>query len=756
MRKRLKVNTLRDFFSAKEKRPDGAVFFERICEYNSEIRVFLREYYAAAMAGGIVIEKGLKNPVNSQLSYYTEVLGTDFRLDKAFIYRQVNRWLPRIDDRQCDNLSSAITEALSDLKNTGKNDYALKNAYIKIMCWLYYRAEPLFSYMGGVDTPKILYDGMLSQHGLMLLSILSACGCDIVLLELQGDADYLKLDPESRASHLFRCEDMKEFPADYGIETIRKDLQEAQEQERLLGPAPQYGPVTNIWLTGDIFQDIQKDPQFRGDDPKRFYNAFCRVRGVEDKADYESKLYKFQLELKKRGRKILILNDAIPIPSVEEIAKIHRENYRSAAEIAAGLAVNIQVNGKPELEHVIRRAFIEIIMEKGSGENPKLGRLSTSAVYLLCWLERYRSVLLTGWQMPDVSCFIYLGGCRDENEALFCRFLAKLPVDVLILNPDLNRTCCLSDALLFEKSEPKSLRLTKYPEDEAGLHLGTTAFHAEQDLDSMMYGDTGIYRSRQFSKASVVTLRTMYEEIQILWNEELKFRPNFGTQDEQVIIPVICAKVSGVKERNIPAYWSSIKTLMTQDTLVFSYPRSQTQEDNPFVSTAGLFIRNGVLRKNELKTHNVYPYGLLKESVQDYILEKIQILLSQNLIKDDNSGDLQNRILAALLNLDKEIVRLIQNFDFTKKNPKLIGIVTGETVLTKEDAIVLAFLNLIGFDIALFVPTGYQCFEQHYTRPLFDDHQIGDYVYDLSVPDLSRVSATPRKSFKDFFFRRNK
>ncbi len=755
MRNRLKVNTLRDFFSEKEKRPDEAVFFERICEYNKEIHIFLREYYAAAKAGGVVIEEGLKNPISSQLSYYTEVLGTDFRLDKGFIRQQLGSWLPRIDDRRRDDLSDAIAEVLVGLRNAGKNDNALKNAYIKIMCWLYYRAEPLFSYMGRADTPKILYDGMLSQHGLLLLHILSVCGCDIVLLELQGDADYLKLDPESKYSHLFRSEGMKEFPAGFGIETIRKDLQEAQERERLLGPAPQYGPSTNTWLTGDAFQDVQKDPQFRGDDPKRFYNAFCRVRGVEDKADYESKLYKFHLELKKRGRKILILNDAIPTPSVEEIANIHRGNYRSAEQIAAGLAANIQVRGKPELERLLRRAFIEMIMGEGEKENLKLGRLSTSAVYLLCWLERYRSALFADWQMPDVSCFIYLGGCRDENEALFCRFLAKLPVDVLILNPDLNRTCCLADPLLFEKSEAKSLRLEKYPEEGAGLRLGTTAFHAEQDLDSMMYGDTGIYRNRQFSRASVVTLRTMYEEIQILWNQELKFRPNFDTQDDQVILPVICAKVSGVKERDVSAYWAGVKTLMTPETLVFTYPRTRTQEDNPLAPIAGQFIQNGTLRKDRLRAHNAYPYGLLKESVQDYILEKIQILLSGDLIKDDGSGRLQSRILAVLLNLDKDIVRLIQNFDFTKKNPKLIGIVTGETVLTKEDAILLAFLNLIGFDIALFVPTGYQCIEQHYTRQLFDDHQIGDYVYDLSVPDFSRVSATPRRTFKDLLFRRN-
>ena len=46
--------------------------------------------------------------------------------------------------------------------------------------------------------------------------------------------------------------------------------------------------------------------------------------------------------------------------------------------------------------------------------------------------------------MPQIGCFIYLGGCRNENEALFVRMLARLPVDVLILNPNQN------DRLLFK------------------------------------------------------------------------------------------------------------------------------------------------------------------------------------------------------------------------------------------------------------------------------------------------------------------
>lgn len=56
-------------------------------------------------------------------------------------------------------------------------------------------------------------------------------------------------------------------------------------------------------------------------------------------------------------------------------------------------------------------------------------------------------------------------------------------------------------------------------------------------------------------------------------------------------------------------------------------------------------------------------------------------------------------IISIALNIDKKILRLIQGFDFTKKNPKLIYIITGETVLSLEDTIFATYLSQIGFDV---------------------------------------------------------
>ena len=102
-------------------------------------------------------------------------------------------------------------------------------------------------------------------------------------------------------------------------------------------------------------------------------------------------------------------------------------------------------------------------------------------------------------------------------------------------------------------------------------------------------------------------------------------------------------------------------------------------------------------------------------------------------------------MIAVALNLEKDILRMIQRFDFTRKNPKLICIAAGETALSLEDDITLAFLSQIGFDVVIFASTGYQCAERHFNRSLAVSHQIGGYMFDLEVPAFRAALPDPNR-----------
>ena len=120
---------------------------------------------------------------------------------------------------------------------------------------------------------------------------------------------------------------------------------------------------------------------------------------------------------------------------------------------------------------------------------------------MICWLRRYADKLFKNLRLPNTACFIYLGGCRNDNEALFLQLLSLLPVDVVVLVPDQNSQCCLSASNLYEIHYEDSLTVEKFPRDSNGMHMATAAYHAERDLDTMMYQDSGMYRNRQYQKA---------------------------------------------------------------------------------------------------------------------------------------------------------------------------------------------------------------------------------------------------------------
>ncbi len=750
-----KIKNLNDFFVERDSRPDKGVYFYRINGYTEEIGQFIQRYYEAARLSGVIIEGRIPNPDEKNLAYYEEIMGLDFRMSPDFIAQSLRKWLPRMNDYQRGTVARSLFDTLSALRKTGKNDNMLKNAYIKFMCWLYYKFERIVNMLGESKIPKILYEGDISNYELLLVSVLSNAGCDVVLLQYGGDAKYRILDADNRQSDNLELPNMRAFPQDFNLKWIRAKIQEALNNERIYGVKPQILNCTNAWIEGKGFADFKKSTSVRGDDPRLFYNCFYRINGVEDKITYANDLYQLQLELSNSQRRVVIVDECIPKPSMEEIGAVRRRNYVRQDEMLMDLSANIQYTANIELQRVMVKAFLDVLLMESKEPDMNLNKLTNKAVYMLCWLKRYQKKLFANWKMPEVGCFIHMGPCKDENEALFLRILARMPVDVLILNPNLNAACCVEDTLLYELQFTEALSINRYPQQSADLQMGTVAYHAERELDGLMYQDTGIYRNYQYDKAVSVTLQTMYEEIQILWKEELKFRPNFSTENGVVTLPVIFAKVSGVKDGMVPKYWSAVKGLMTEDSfLVKNVPYIDPAAVNPMKAHAVEFLKNGRIQRRRIKEHPSYPYSFLREEIQEHIFDKLQLLIESRLIKGTFENGTEYTIVATILNMPKDIVRLIQKFDFTKKNPKLIYVNTGEKMISLEDTILTAFLNLAGFDVIFFVPTGYQNVERFFNKRLMEEHQIGEYVYDLQVPNMALVSSNTRPSWRDKLFRR--
>ena len=749
-----RIEKLHDYFSACSRRREQAVFFYRVAGYSGEVAAFLTQYDQAARTNGVVIEGRIPNPDPKQLDYLAEMMGSDFQLDASFLTQKLTRWLPRLTGAQREAVVTAMTATLQDLQAHGKNENMLRNAYIKYMCWLYYKFERILGRLGGDELPKILYDGTVSSYELQLLVILARAGADIVLLERAGDAGYLRCDPTSQYAQLYQAPGLTPFPADFSLRQLREQGRQQAERQKLYGAPAGIAPCTNAWMKTPDVKEILTAVRARGDDPKLFYNAFVVQYGVEDKLLFPSDMVAFYQQLKREGRKVCLENGRLPPPTPEEIAAVRRRNHQTAEQLAADLAANLQYPNNQQLQTLMRQAFLDVVLEEDKAVGGNLNRLLNKAVYLVAWMKRYQKDLFQNWQAPEVGVFLLFGACSGDNEALFLRLLAKLPVDVLVLLPDLNAPCVLKDPALLDLHKEHSLPMTDFPVEPSQMRVRTAAYQAEREMDSILYQNTGLYRAKQHQKAEAVTLQTMYEEIGLLWDQELKYRPGFAAEGDTVTVPVLLEKICGIKDGPILPYWLEIKKLVTPETtLVTKLPWQTGLEANPMKPYATQFLRQGRLQREKIKQHKDYPYGILRPEIQDYLLDKLQVLLDEKLIAGTYQNGTEYTIVSTILGLPKDLLRRIQNFDFTKKNPKLIIISTTEETLSLEDSILVAFLNLVGFDILFFVPTGYQSIEKYFQKPFPNEHQLGPYRYDLQVPDFRTLHEGGKSSIRKLFGR---
>lgn len=842
---------LTDIMAELKDRCEQRPYFLRINAYSIQVEQLLRQVFERAKTCGCIIDGKLVTPDVRQITYYQEMLGDNFELDLSFIERALTKWMQRLPQNLVKTLAHALFEMLSNLKKLGKNDNILKNAFIKYMCWLFYKFSQAASKLSADPPPMILYSGEISIYELQMLTILNTAGCDVILLQTKGDQAYLKLDQEQRLSKELIVPGGTAFPDDYGIKSIldalnaiekqkRQQIQSSkpqnissrtQEQTALktparstsnapmhgtanplsqvsnrpaanasvqsrihqnqspagqtqisasnhlnrnvsngqrnivrnppntpvrniahpnpsspkpaqpVGPKPlEFGPQpllklnTNQWAAlGNPLKDILTPFPVRSGDHSEICNAFYRLCGAPNPAAYENDLYQFYQKMLDSGRHPVIVENGLPIPGPEDIAKIRRGNYRFAEDMIRDLMINFSLGIPQEIAKYAVRAFASVMMEASKTEGMNLNKLTANAVYLICWFRKWQHDLFNAWKAPAVPCFIYFGIGNKDKDILFLRMLARMPVDVLMIHPDLNEISTINDPLLKTEMSLDTVRLDEFPKTARIIHVTTDACQAQSDLDQLV--DTGMYRSQQLTRAKIIPLHTAIDEINLIWHQEILARPNADVNQGTVSIPVLFSKISGVEQEKEDDYWLYVKQFITPETYLL--PKVNFANLAPIAQCVRDFVRNGKIQKDRLLTHRYYNYNLLRSDMQEHMLNCLQTMLDSKLIRNPQNQD--SLIIASALSLNRDICRYIQQFDFTRKTPKVIILHTAESLGNIHDAIQLAFMSMIGFDILIFAPTGYQCIEQWYNFPIVDEHQAGSYHYNYRVPNFNTI-----------------
>lgn len=768
----ISTTSLNDLFTEYKNRSNKGAYLIRSFSYGKNIESFLKQLVANRNKYNTLFIDKLNNPDEKQLDYYETILGMEFSNNRAFFENAFNKWLSNLNINQKNTLIDSMEETFNMLLKSGKTESILKNIYVKFMCWFYYRLGSTLSSLGNDNFPKIVYTGSISNHELLFMHLLAESGCDIVLL-IQDKESYKKADSSNSLAYLYEDSEKLPFPENFSSSYILNKLNQTntlnnagavrntgavsqttvtdntnQTTSNTRITIPHNVPVinTNAWLypSGatssstianpiDLLNAYITPESQRGSDDF-IYNLFIRIQGVWSKTTCKKDLFAWQKKLTQNGRIIIEINK-LDVPSIQETQNIPRFNITSKEDIIAGLYPVLRKTQVPRLNNIIYKAFYDVIM---NDDEDKLNRLNNKAIYITLWFNRFIDRLYSKYRDDNnMPVFIYFGGAKTNFECMFLKFLSHMLCDILIFCPSSEDKCMLDDSRLFTKHFDEFLEINELPKSPDDAVVGTVAYHAEQELTDVLYDNSGMYRQRQYPHADTVKLQTMLEEINMLWHETGTFRPGFETMDNTVILPVIAAKINGIKNGNKKQYWENIKKKLGDDTLLIkSVP--YIRNNNTSIFKANEVIRNGKLLKDVIQSSPKYKYRILRNETQEHIFNKIQLLLDSKIIKGTFSQGMEYRIVNLLLNLNKDIIRLIQKFDFTKDIPKVVVLAFSESSCSVDDAILLAFLHFLGFDIVIYAPTGYQVIETYYSEPLFVDYQAGEYDYDMKEDDIDK------------------
>ena len=267
----------------------------------------------------------------------------------------------------------------------------------------------------------------------------------------------------------------------------------------------------------------------------------------------------------------------------------------------------------------------------------------------------------------------------------------------------------------------------------------TAGYKAKKEIEKIIYDDSGIYKFRQYKKAKAIKVLTAYDEIKILWDQELKYREGFAVKDDTVSMPVVFAKVNGVFSDfdyiNTHYYWNEVKDYMTENAIVY---KNKINIRTYFFEKLRLalsgFLSRGKLNVERLRSSKVFKYYSLPDYMREHILENIKYVIDNKIIKNNISKNTDFDILAVALKLPQNIIKRINEFDFTKRNPKIVFITDRNRILSVSEAILLVLLYYIGFDILIFAPNGVSNIEYLLNNNIIQVHEIGEHRSDVKIP----------------------
>lgn len=478
------------------------------------------------------------------------------------------------------------------------------------------------------------------------------------------------------------AEDMVEVLEKFGYKFVSvapeltKELTTLAQEQKAIG----FSVCRNAWMKEpDPLQEIQRRPE-------GLNTIFCEIKGTNCIANYAEDLFKLRRSLSD----CIVINGKIPNPTVDEGRQ--------------------EVNGiaKPVLQRFLREKRI-------TGNDAKV-------LKALCC--RYFSQV----SKAKVGTLLYYGSITEKKEIQLLDFAKELPMDVIILNHAKEESYDFKGDFMVIEEEFAS-PLAQFPDEV----LATGAASVEKTLDQVLYGDENFSRPNQYSDVESIILNVTKEDVTGLWSEEIKMRTGYGIENGKVIVPTLYAQITGLGNFSKRSYIDFVSDL-TQNSMCFV---TEALEISPIKlkgdSSLKTMSDKHFNKKFAEKVLSMTPLSILSQEKQNLLIEKANEMIKK--YKFNSIWDVLT-FAGILFAIPEALAQLIHVWDLTKVNPKIVMVLTGTRKLESKEEVMLQYLHAIGFDVLLFVPTGYGLVTEDLLRSGLQKIDLSNYNFSIQYSEI--------------------
>lgn len=409
-------------------------------------------------------------------------------------------------------------------------------------------------------------------------------------------------------------------------------------------------------------------------------------------------------------------------PTPEEIAKIQHLNSKDFNYVVNTLSIFIVCN-KDGIAKNIRDAFIKFAYEKCNNVNASIAYNK-----LVKYVITLNKILI-----EDKNTIVF--EVNEYNE------LTKGIIDILKYSKKYKVLLLFRKKITYEYLEELGstniITLNNSREASGDTNKSyTMAYNAQEIMNRTIFNGEalGLYRNGQFRNVSCSRFVSTFAEIEQWIHQPLYLRPGYNAKDNNVVVPtmfnmikgygndleqykrVINALISCTKneqasnvvsnlvyfDNDIKEYPDIIRRASSDSTMVFI--NHLCDYKSSFKNQTKKIYNNGKLNRDLLKLVKNYKYSFLDIGIQEIILDKIEQLIN---MQEDKSESTVDMILNVTLNISDYIMNMLQISDFSYNSFSVCVVILEHTLLNTPFLLKLVFLNLLGFDINIVIPTGY-------------------------------------------------